>query len=234
MKRVLLAILTVLIGAGIVAATALVVSARGAEPPTIRATVSGTANTPQGELPHATLEMSIYPNASATAPGPDIPGGSTAVVANSQGWPFYSPSTSIELPANSLVTITLHQYDTGGQIYNNWLAKVTGTVDGKATYDGKAKASIDPANVAHTFTIHQYPQSTQPYFFVNVPMPAQADNAKNEANGYPKPIDVTFSFVTGAPGTYIWNCEFPCGTGYVEFGGPMSQRGFMSGTVTVV
>lgn len=234
MKRALFAILTVLIGAGIVAATALVVSARGAEPPTIRATVSGTASTPRGELPHATLEMSIYPNASATAPGPDISSDGTSMVASSQGWPFYSPSTSIELPANSLVTITLHQYDSGGQIYNNWLAKVTGTVDGKASYNGSAKTSIDPANVAHTFTIHQYPQSTQPYFFVNVPMPAQASNAKDEANGYPKPIDVVFSFVTGAPGTYVWNCEFPCGTGYVEFGGPMSQRGFMSGTVTVV
>jgi hypothetical protein len=88
--------------------------------------------------------------------------------------------------------------------------------------------------VAHTFTIHQYPESDQPYWFVSVPLPAQADNAKPLANGYPAPIDVTFSFMTGAPGKYVWNCEFPCGTGYVEFGGPMSQRGFMSGTVTVV
>jgi hypothetical protein len=99
---------------------------------------------------------------------------------------------------------------------------------------GRDVTSIPASNVAHTFTIHQYPESDQPYWFVSVPLPAQADNAKPLANGYPAPIDVTFSFMTGAPGKYVWNCEFPCGTGYVEFGGPMSQRGFMSGTVTVV
>ena len=110
---------------------------------------------------------------------------------------------------------------------------MSGTVDGTATYNGKAAASIDPANVAHTFTIHQYPEGGQPYLFVSVPVPAQSDKAPNLANGYPAPIDVTFSFITGDPGTYVWNCEFPCGTGYVEFGGPMSQRGYMSGTVTV-
>jgi len=234
LKRGLFALLTVLIGAAIVAGTAVIVSARGAEPPTLKATVVGKAQTAKGELTHATLDMSIFPNASASQAGPNIPQGETSMVAAAQGWPFYSPSTSLELPANSLVTVTIHQYDSGGQIYNNWLAKVTGTVDGKASYAGVEKTAIDPANVAHTFTIHQYPESNQPYFFVSVPVPAQADNAPTEANGYPKAIDVTFSFITGAPGTYVWNCEFPCGTGYVEFGGPMSQRGFMSGTVTVV
>lgn len=234
MKRALLAVLTVLIGIVVVAGTAVAMHARGSEPPSITATPAGKATTDQGELDHATLELSIFPNPSSSQPGPNIPAGETTVVAASQGWPFYSPSTTLQLPAHSLVTMTIHQYDTGGQIYNPWLAKVSGTVGNKASYAGKELSGIDPANVAHTFTIHQYPQSTQPYFFVNVPVPAQSDKAPNEANGYPKPIDVTFSFITGAPGTYVWNCEFPCGNGYVEFGGPMSQRGFMSGTVTVV
>lgn len=234
MKRALLALVTVLLGTAVVAGTAVLVSARGAEPASIAAKVSGTAHTPQGDLPHATLDLSIYPNSSSSQPGPSIPDNVTAQVAASQGWPFYSPSTSIQLPAHALVTITIHQYDTGGQIYNPWLAKVTGTVDGTADFAGKSATSIDPNNVAHTFTIHQYPEGGQPYFFVSVPLPAQADDAKNEANGYPAPIDVTFSFITGAPGHYVWNCEFPCGSGYVEFGGPMSQRGFMSGTVEVV
>ena len=51
---------------------------------------------------------------------------------------------------------------------------------------------------------------------------------------YPKPIEVTFSFRTKGPGKYVWNCEFPCGDGtYAKFGGPMSTRGWMSGTLTV-
>ncbi len=234
MKRALFAFLTVLIGVAVVAMTALFVSKNGAEPPTLAATPAGTAQTAGGEVKHATLELSVFPNASASQPGPDIPTSNTTMVANSQQWPFYSPSTSIQLPANALVTVTIHQYDTGGQIYNNWFASPTGTVDNKMTVDGKEVTSIPPANVAHTFTIHQYPESNEPAWYVSVPLPAQADNAANEANGYPKPIDVTFSFMTGAPGNYVWNCEFPCGTGYVQFGGPMSQRGFMSGTVTVV
>jgi hypothetical protein len=45
---------------------------------------------------------------------------------------------------------------------------------------------------------------------------------------------VTFSFVTGGKGEYVWNCEFPCGDGYyAKFGGPMATRGYMSGTFTV-
>ena len=111
---------------------------------------------------------------------------------------------------------------------------VTVTVDGTATYNGTTQKQIEPDNVAHTFTIHQYPESTQPNFFVSVPMLAVPNNAKNEANGYPKAQEITFSFITGEPGEYVWNCEDPCGSGYVDFGGVMSERGWMSGTVTVV
>lgn len=234
MKRLLLTVVTVLIGAAVVGGAVWYASLGGDLPPTLSAKPAGTMKTPNGTKPHATLELSIFPNSSSTQPGPEIDNPLAQDLSNNQGWPFYSPSTNLELPANSVVTVTLHQFDTGGQIYNPWLAKVTGTVDGTATYDGEKKDGIDPNNVAHTFTIHQYPESTQPYFFVSVPMPAQSQNAKNLPNGYPKPIDVTFTFETGAPGEYVWNCEFPCGNGYVEFGGPMSQRGWMSGTVKVV
>lgn len=234
MRRLIFSLLTVLVGAAVVGITVLGFSAGRDKPATLKAESTGTAQTPQGTLPAAELELSIYPNSSPAQPGPSISDPIAENASNSQGWPFYSPSTNLELPANSLVTITIHQYDTGGQIYNDYLASVQGTVDGKATYAGVAKDKIDPNNVAHTFTIHQYPESTQPDLFVNVPVPAQSSNAPADANGYPEPIDVTFSFVTGAPGEYIWNCEFPCGSGYVEFGGPMSQRGWMSGTVTVV
>lgn len=231
MKRLLLTLVTVLIGVVLVGGSVLALGKGQEQPATIAATVSGTAPTPQGDLPHATLELSIYPQ---EGPGNPAPGAGIGTQYAVEQWPFYSPSTALQVPANSVVTVTIHQYDSMSPVYNDFFAQVHGTLDGVATYNGEAKTAIDPAQVAHTFTIHQYSESTQPNLFVSVPMLGVPNNAPNEANGYPKPIDITFSFVTGDPGEYVWNCEDPCGDGYVQFGGPMSQRGFMSGTVTVV
>ena len=47
------------------------------------------------------------------------------------------------------------------------------------------------------------------------------------------PVVTTFSFITGDPGTYIWQCIAPCGSNFNGFGGPMSTKGYMSGTITV-
>ena len=67
-----------------------------------------------------------------------------------------------------------------------------------------------------------------------MPLPAVPDDAPVGADGYPAPHVVTFSFVTRGPGSYVWQCEFPCGDGtYAKFGGPMSQQSYMSGTITV-
>jgi hypothetical protein len=233
-KRFIFALLTVAVGVIVVAGAVLIAQQRQAEPAVLAATVVGTAETPQGTLPHATLELSIYPQASAAVPGPTS--GVNAIVAETDqdSWPFYWPSTTLELPAHTLVTMTVHQYDSAGAVYNPYFATVQGTVDGTAEFNGMKKPGIAPADVAHTFMIHQYPEGGQPYFFLNVPMEGVAADAPNEANGYPKPVDVTFSFITGDPGTYVWNCEDPCGDSFVQFGGVMSERGWMSGTVTVV
>ena len=232
-KRFLFAALTVLIGVVVVGGSAWLMHVRQAEPAVLEATVIGTADTPQGSMPHAAIELSIYPQA-GSVPGPT--GGVNNVVqaTDQDSWPFYWPSTSLQLPAHSLVTLTIHQYDSSSTPWNAFFAGVHGTVDGTAMYNGIAKSAIDPADVAHTFTIHQFPQGGQPNFFVSVPMMGVPANAKNEANGYPKPVDITFSFVTGDPGEYVWNCEDPCGQSYQSFGGVMSERGWMSGTVTVV
>ena len=51
----------------------------------------------------------------------------------------------------------------------------------------------------------------------------------------PKGHVVTFSFVTGSKGEYVWNCEYPCGDGtYGKFGNAMSAYGYMSGKVSVI
>ena len=231
MKRAFFAVVTVLIGAAVVAGSVLLLGNAQAEPAVLVATVVGTAKTDKGEVPHATVALSIYPQRSASVPGPEHGPG---VGIESTDWPFYWPSTTIQLPANSLITMTVLQYDGSTTVWNDYFAEVHGTVDGTAVYNGKVQDRIEADNVAHTFTLHTYSESTQPELFVSVPMLAVANNAKNEANGYPKPQEITFSFMTGDPGEYIWNCEDPCGNGYVDFGGVMSERGWMSGTVTVV
>ena len=173
MKRTMLAIVTVLVGVLVVAGSVWALSLAQEEPAYLEATVVGTAQTPQGELPHATLELSIFPNTSAEYPGPR--GAVNQLIENNpveqtEGWPFYWPSTSLQLPANSLITITVKQYDGATTVWNNYFAKVPGTVDGTAIYNGKAQKEIEPDNVAHTFTIHQFAEVTQDGFFVSVPM----------------------------------------------------------------
>lgn len=231
-KRFLVALVSVLIGAGVVAGVAYFAHATSGEPPLLVAEPAGTVDTPEGPVNAANLELYVYPNNSDAVPGPTE--GVNALYA-SQGWPFYWPSTTLQVPANSLVTVTIYQYDSGGRVFNPFWAKVHGTVDGTMTVNGKTVTEVDPTKVAHTFTVHQYPESGQPYLFVSVPLPDLGANAVGNADPYvDTPKEVTFTFRTGAPGTYVWNCEFPCGDQYQEFGGPMQQRGWMSGTLEVV
>ena len=237
MKRAVLTIVTVLVGVLIVAGSVLAIAAFEEEPPFLEAKPAGTIQTAQGELPHVTLDLSILPNTSTEYPGP--PGGINQVIENngvqqSEGWPFYWPSTSIRLPAHTAVTVKLKQYDGASTVWNPYWAEVHGTIDGTAKYNGKAQKRIEADNVAHTFTIHQYPENSQDTVFVSVPMLAVPNNAKNEANGYPAPQEIEFTFITPGPGEYIWNCEDPCGDAYRNFGGVMQARGWMSGRIQVV
>lgn len=236
MKRALVTIVTAVLGVLVVAGSILAISWLDQEPAYLEATPAGTIQTPQGELPHATIELSIMPNTSADYPGPS--GGVNALIENNgveqnEGWPFYWPSTSLKLPAHTAITVTVKQYDGGTAPWNPYWAKVHGTVGGTMTVNGKDVTEIKPADLAHTFTIHQYPQAGQDNLFVSVPMIAVPSNAKNEANGYPAPQVITFTFITGGPGEYVWNCEDPCGDSYQDFGGVMQARGWMSGRIVV-
>ena len=138
-----------------------------------------------------------------------------------------------------LVTMTIHQYDSGGALNNPWFAKVAGTVDGTVTItepSGKTETVTqwDPNNVGHTFTMRSVP-GVDSNFFLNVPLPTNADlpnDANNQDAG--QSYTVTFSFMSGNKGSYAWNCEFPCGQMVASFGGVMSAYGFMSGFVHVV
>jgi hypothetical protein len=233
-KRFLVTLVTVLAGIAVVAGIGVFNSVREAGPAPIVAKPDGTmVDTPQGKLPHATLALDVYPNSSASVPPPATPSAyETSWLA---GQPFYKPSTTIQVPANSVVTITFTQYDSGGQIYNPYFSKVHGSLDGTMTWNGKSVKGVKPDEVGHTFTVHQYDESSQEAMFLNVPLPMNKANAKTDKDGYPvDPQVVTVTFVTGDAGTYVWNCEFPCGDLYQEFSGPMQTRGWMAGTFEVV
>lgn len=219
---------TVLVGAGGVAITGLILSSAGSQAAPLSATVHGTAQTSQGSsLPHAFLKLDTYPDSAQGVHGKD--GGAHP------DWVTYGPTSALKVPAHALVTVTIDQYDSGGTITNPFFATVRGTVGGTETVNGKTVSKVDPNKIGHTFTLHAFPSNQDP-LFVSVPLPALPDSAQPAAGAlYAKPNVVTFSFITGGKGNYVWNCEYPCGDGfYASFGGPMSTRGYMSGTLTVV
>ena len=234
MKRFLITVVTVILGVGIVAGVGAFNWWNEREPATLTAEVAGTMQTPKGELPHATLELAIYPNPSDKVPGPRTSSSFEENLLSEQ--PFFWPSTSIQVPANSAVTITFLQYGGPmGQIYNDYFAEVHGSMDGTMLWNGKSVSKMKATEVTHTFTVHQYTEDNQPEFFLNVPLPINDAKAKMNKAGYaedPQKVEVTF--ITGDPGTYVWNCQFPCGDMYQEFGGAMQTRGWMGGTFEVV
>jgi hypothetical protein len=134
-------------------------------------------------------------------------------------WPAYAPSTLV-VPAHSLVTITIRNYDLGdtplpkGSPY----ATVQGIVGGVAYADGHAYSTLAPEKVAHTFTM--------PQLNINVPVPGDT------ATGKPY-VEVSFTFRTGAAGSYYFRCLDPCGIGSIGWEGPMITKGYMLGTLTV-
>ncbi|HYA67147.1 MAG TPA: hypothetical protein VED63_00300, partial [Acidimicrobiales bacterium] len=139
-------------------------------------------------------------------------------------------TNEFQVPAHALVTVTVKQYDSGGTLNNPWFATVRGTVGGVATVNGKSVQSIDPNDVAHTFTVRGTP-GTDPGFFLNVPLLAVGGNNQSDNGPY---NTIVFSFVSGSKGIYAWNCEYPCGTMVAGFGGTMGAYGYMSGFIHVV
>jgi len=141
-------------------------------------------------------------------------------------------TTIYKVPANTLVHVTVYQFDGDSGLRNPFLARPQGVVGNIETVDGKTVDSINPDDASHTFAVAAY--------HLVVPLPGVADDAKNQCDQAPCGLDkahrtITFSFRTGAPGHYRWQCFVPCAAGFIYgFGGPMQTVGYMDGFLDVV
>ncbi len=141
-------------------------------------------------------------------------------------------STVWTLPANTLVHVTIYNFDGQSGLRNPFLAQARGTVGGTFELNGKTTTAIDPTTASHTFAI--------PSMGVLVPIFGVADDAKNQCDYAPCDLSnahetITFTFRTGKAGHYRWQCFVPCAAGFVYgFGGPMQTVGYMDGYVDVV
>jgi hypothetical protein len=141
-------------------------------------------------------------------------------------------STVYKVPAHTLVTVTIYNFDTPTGLRNNFLAQVRGTQGGVATIDGKTVSSLNPDDTSHTFTV--------PDLGLSVPLPGVSATAKNPCSAAPcstamTHTTITFSFMSPGKGTYRWQCFVPCALStYFGNGGPMQTIGWMSGEIEVV
>jgi len=74
---------------------------------------------------------------------------------------------------------------------------------------------------------------------VSVPLKGVPDDAKNQCSVAPCTLaqahtTIKFSFKTGKPGKYRWQCFVPCAAGFLlGNGGPMQTLGYMGGFLIV-
>lgn len=152
-----------------------------------------------------------------------------AVDANVGNWQH---KTTYELPANTLVHVTIYNYDSASGLRNPFIAQATGTVGGVMTLDGKPTQTIDPTSASHVFAI--------PQIGLSVPLEGVSDNAKNPCSNAPCSLSndhttTSFTFRTPGKGLYRWQCFVPCAAGFIQgFGGPMQTVGYMDGFMKVV
>jgi hypothetical protein len=189
--------------------------------------VSALMSSPQAAARSADLTLQTV---GALGPKYDHPSWVSYLVQDGDGQWLHS--TSLEVPANTLVRVTIHQYDSATGLRNPFFARPQGTTGNVIQVDGKTVNVIDPTLTSHTFAI--------PQLGVFVPLPGVADNAKNQCGAAPcteaqAHRTITFTFRTGKKGRYRWQCFVPCAAGFLTgFGGPMQRFGYMDGYLNVV
>jgi hypothetical protein len=151
-----------------------------------------------------------------------------AVDAGSRNWRH---DTTFVVPANTLVHVTIYQYDTATGLRNPFFSQPSGTV-GPVLINGRPTSVVDPTSPGHTFAI--------PDIGLSVPLPGAPSTAKNLCAQAPCSLSqahqtITFTFRTPPKGLYRWQCFVPCGAGFIQGnGGPMQTVGYMGGFLKVV
>jgi hypothetical protein len=139
------------------------------------------------------------------------------------GWPAVAPAT-IHVRAGATVVLTIREYDdmvTPLADSSPFLQVMGGT----ETVNGKRVTSVSNQMIAHTFTV--------PSLGINVPLPiAGMDGSMGSMGGGPTTVRFTFH-APATPGTYLWLCATPCGTGPYGISGAMRINGWMRGHLIV-
>lgn len=139
-------------------------------------------------------------------------------------------AASLSLPANTLVRLTIINYDEGNaSLTDPKYANVQGTVNGTITYvnnanvnssqgtggidlkGGQTVTSVSPDLIAHTFTI--------PSLNINIPIPLSST--------------VVAYIRISTTGSFVWFCETACGSGDTGLLGAMETPGWMTGDLDV-
>jgi hypothetical protein len=141
--------------------------------------------------------------------------------------------TTYVVPAHTLIHVTIYQFDTATGLRNPFIAQAMGVTGGQVLINGKPIKTINPNLASHVFAI--------PNMGISVPLPGAPDGkGSNDCANAPcssanSHETVTFSFRTGAPGVFRWQCFVPCAAGFIDgFGGPMQTVGYMDGFLKVV
>ena len=204
--------------AGVVWAVVLLLG----EPPT----VDYTANHQPGQPVDVTLQT-VGAYGSGTEPG----WVSYLVKAPDGQWVH---TTQFTVPAHTRINMTIVNYDSGSPLRNQQLGQVTGTLGNIAVLNGKPFSVLDSNTgngVGHTFSI--------PTLGISVPLWGNSGTATLCAAApctttSPHQV-IQFSFRTGDPGQFPWQCFVPCGAGWLYGnGGPMQTEGYMDGFMKVV
>jgi hypothetical protein len=184
---------------------------------------AAAVSTPSGP----TLYLATVPAAALNDPHPTWVS-YYAVDANLTHWRH---DTTFVLPANTVVHVTIYQFDSATGLRNPFIGQATGTIGGTFLLDGKPTKAINNTLASHVFAI--------PNLGISVPLEGISANAKSPCSNAPCTGDdhetITFSFKTPAKGLYRWQCFVPCAAGYIQgWGGPMQTVGYMDGFIKVV
>ena len=154
------------------------------------------------------VELTLQTVAAVGKPGAPHPDWVSYLVRDSSG--SWRRTTVFTLPANALVHVTIYNFDGASGLRNPLLGRPQGLV-GPELVDNKPLEVMPPDQPSHTFAV--------PELGILVPIAPVADDAKNQCDFAPCSLSnahrtMTFTFRTGKPGHYHWQCFVPCAAGF--------------------